>query len=482
MRRRLALLPLLLLSLHLAVIVTAQDDDARPLTYGVAASGRLDNRTARQVYTFEGLRGEFITIRLSVTSGDLDPVLLLVGADDTVLMARDDSVGGRGEVVGQLQLPGNGRYRLIVGRFGGPIGSTSGQYELRIDRSGVSSESGSALRYGDTVVNVITNDQPEVYYSFRAERGDIVTLTMRRGSGNLDPYLRIVNAARQIIAENDDMPGSYDSRIDNFVIQEDGQYLIIATRYGFAGGTSTGSFFLTLARAAGSGVGGSPQVAIRLRSGQPHEGEITAERYQVFYSFDAQRDDVVTIRMNRLTGSLDPFLELTNAGLQPLASNDDIQDGVNRDSLISQFRIPADGLYYVIATRYERQAGRTVGRYRLEFTQRGNLFDGVTGAVRMNYGTTATGVLNAATPELLFTFYGTQGEIITASANRSDGDLLPDITLLDRDQRPLVSGERETTRAAIATYTLPRTGVYFLRVSRAEGSGGFIIVLAQRFE
>ncbi|NOG51987.1 MAG: hypothetical protein HND48_23035 [Chloroflexi bacterium] len=54
----------------------------------------------------------------------------------------------------------------------------------------MSAESGSALRFGDTVANSITNDQYEVYYSLRARRGDLITLTMRLDSGNLDPLLQ----------------------------------------------------------------------------------------------------------------------------------------------------------------------------------------------------------------------------------------------------------------------------------------------------
>src|SRR5690606_10075334 len=113
--------------------------------------------------------------------------------------------------------------------------------------------------------------------------------------------LRVVNAARQIVAENDDYPGSNDARISDLVIEEDGQYLIIASRYGFSSGTSTGSFFLSLERSDKSGEGGSSQVAIRLLPGQAREGEITSERPLVYYYFEARRDDVITLRMSRLS-------------------------------------------------------------------------------------------------------------------------------------------------------------------------------------
>lgn len=463
---------------------TPDELDAQTLAYNEVVSGDLDNRTPSIRYRFEGLRGEYVTIRLDVTDGNLDPVLTLIDPMGNPLFMRDDALGDTDSIISQIQLADNGQYMLIAARFGHQLGSTSGAFDLRIDRSGVSSESGSALRYGDTVVNTISDSQPQVYYTFRAARGDIISLTMLRNSGTLDPYLRIVNGARRILAENDDTAGVNTARIVDYVVEEDGQYLIIATRYGFAGGTTTGSFFLTLQRSDDSGVGNSAQVAVRLLPGQPVEGEITTDQSLIYYSFEARRDDVITLRMNRVSGTLDPLLELLNAGLQQMVSNDDIEEGVNRDALIGQFRIPSDGLYYVIATRFEREAGASLGRFRLELTSRGNLFDGITGAIRLSYGSSATGVINDTTPQSLYVFYGAQGDAITASASRSDGDLVPVLTLLDETQTEIISGTNDESGVLtrIDRYVLPRTGLYYVQVSAGEGRGGFLVILAQRFD
>src|SRR5690606_13201466 len=129
-----------------------------------------------------------------------------------------------------------------------------GSFDLSVERIGVSSASGSALRYGDSVINNITNMSPQVYYSFRAERGDIVNISMFSDSGNLDPYLQVVDSNAFVIADNDDVPGSgLNARIEGLVIENTGTYIIVATRYGQAAGTSTGRFILTLDTAVGSG-------------------------------------------------------------------------------------------------------------------------------------------------------------------------------------------------------------------------------------
>ena len=461
----------------------AEELIAQELAYGDTVSGRLDNRNPRETFIFEGLRGEYITIRLRSTSGNLDPVLAVLDDRGAILIYRDDADGGADVTVNQIPLPRSTTYTLVIGRFGYNQGSTTGEYELNIERIGVSAESGSALRFGDTVANTITETEPQIFYSFRALRGDIVTLTMRRDSGTLDPFLQVVNARRQILAANDDMPESNNARIERLIIEEDGQYLIIASRYGEAAGQTTGSFLLTLERDDGSGLGGSPEVAIRLEPGVSDRRELTVDRFQLYYVFEARRDDLVTIRMNRASGSLDPLLVMTNAGLQELIVNDDIVEGENRNALIESYRIPADGQYYVIATRFERDAGTSIGEFTIELSEQVNVFSEVSGEVlRIGYGTTAIGTLTNAQPDLLYAFYGNAEDTITLSARQNAGDLIPTLAILDSEQQPLRETPPVGPDAAIDRFTLPRTGIYYVRVSRAAGTGDYILVLAQIFD
>jgi hypothetical protein len=225
-------------------------------------------------------------------------------------------------------------------------------------------------------------------------------------------------------------------------------------------------------------------VAIRLYPNQPVEGELTEDRYLLYYTFTARRDDIITLRMTRVRGTIDTFVVLANAGLQELLSNDDSNNSQNSE--IAEYRIPADGVYYVIATRYEQAAGTTIGRFRLELVSRGNVFDAaVGGAGRINYGMSISGVINDSPDELLYAFYGVEGDAITSTLTRLDGDLIPLLTVLDESRTPVATGATlnpQTTR--IDRYVLPRTGLYYLRVSRPVGSlttGGYMLVLAQRF-
>ncbi len=430
-------------------------------------------------------------LTLQVTSGNLDPVLAVVSDTGEILLSMDDLAGSRTPSVDGLRIPHSARYQIIVGRYGYGLGTTNGNYTLALDREGVSSKSGSMLRYGDQVINIINNMTPQLYYSFRARRGDIIDVRMRRVSGNLDPYLQVVDSDAFVLADNDDTLGAatpFDSLIQGLVIEKDGIYVIVASRYGQAAGTSSGNFVLTLDEADNSGLGNTAETAVPILLGDSVSGELTDKQYERYYRFDAHADDIVTVRMTRSSGYLDSYVVLADSGLVELAADDDSAD--NQNALIDQYRIPADGSYYIIATRYQLDEGTTTGAFRLDLQTLGNAFDGVPEDVpRVSYGTTITGHISDETPDLLYAFWGVEGDVITVSMNRSDGDLDPVVSLLDADQNVLISDDDSGggQNARIGEYTIRTTGTYYVRASRFHGTtapanteGAFVLVLARR--
>lgn len=263
----------------------------------------------------------------------------------------------------------------------------------------------------------------------------------------------------------------------------------MATRYGESAGTSSGRFILTLKEAKGSGFGNSPQAAVPLSYGSVFEDEVTADTPLKYYTFDARQNDLVGIRMSRSSGSLDSFLVLTDSNMQELMSDDDSGGGQNAE--IKSFLVPADGRYYVLATRLDREQGTTAGRYKLELQTLGNAFDGVPeGATRLTYGTTITGRIDSTTPEVLFAFYGNENDAITVSLNRGDGDLDPTVSILDSNRNELRTDDDggDGQNARIARFVLPQSGIYYIRATRFSGTdgnpntqGSFTLVLARVF-
>ncbi|QPC82782.1 PPC domain-containing protein [Phototrophicus methaneseepsis] len=447
------------------------DIESESVTPGSTISGTLDNNTPRNVWFFEGSRGEVVHFQLTVTSGTLDPVLTVFDSHGTLLFRRDDQANTR-DLDLTVTLSRDDRYYISVARFGGALGSTQGGYSLLLERVGVLSQQGSTLRYDEPVIDRISSEQPELYYTFRAEEGDILNLEMIRSSGNLDPYLIVVDSNRYQIADNDDYNEQTEiARIANLLIEETGTYVVIATRYGQAGGDTAGNFVLTISESENSGLGNSILAPQRIASGESVEGIINDDQYQRYFTFTANQHDLVTITMDQTSGRLDAYLVLLTAADEVLFENDD--GGSGRNARISQYRIPQAGTYTIVATRLDGEAGTSLGGFRLQFRIEGSAFEGVNpGIPRLTYGSSLQDQISDADPDSLFVFWGNAGETITVFMNRSDGDLDPVLELMDSQQQRILRNDdaSETTQnARIERYSLPYTGVYYIRAMRYEG-------------
>lgn len=464
--------------------------EAEGIIYGARRDAEITDETPRLVYAFAGLRGERISASMRITSGDLVGALLLINADGQIVASAQ---GAAMLEFDSLRLPASGLYALVVTRFGGATGTTRGGFTLSLDRQGASADDGSALRIGDQVIGEISNDVPRLFYTFRAGRGDVLTIQMRRLSGNLDARLQVTDSAGNVIADNDEIlgSGSLDAAIESLVITQDASYVIVASRFGGESGDSVGDFLLTLDTTANSALGTSALLAAPLEPGATVTGALSSDRYAQFYRFEGRRDDVVSVRMARSgEGNLDTLLAITDSALTELAVNDDTEGSQN--SAIENFVLPGDGVYYIIATRYERAAGQTEGGYTLTLENNGSIFAGVPlGALRLTYGSTVGGYIDDAAPETLYAFQGQAGDLITIAMSRADGTLDSFVTLLDSRLNVLLTDDDGAGQqnARIDRYVLPATGVYYIRAARFENPNGgpatfgsYLLVLAQLFD
>ncbi len=460
-------------------------DDTR-IEHDGLISGRLDDDNPRDVYYVDGLRGEVIRFELTATDGDLDPVLGIFDDSGEMALFHDDSAGTTG-VHHDLTMEHTGRYFVVVGRFGYSLGSTSGVYDLRMTRKGVLSERGSTLRYGDSVIGTISNTNAEVYYTFQAEQGDILTISMVRSSGTLDPFLRVVDGDRFVIAENDDQHSeTRNARIDALIIERGGTYIVMATRYD----DSSGSFVLSVEEAENSGAGSTSLAPLPIGYGDTRTSTLNNGQYERFYAFNASAGDLITIDMERgNSGDLDSTLILADSAFRPLAEDDDSGEGQN--SRIIDYLIPADGKYHIIATRYDGGAGDTSGEYRLSLDILDDPFVNIPdGTVSLEFGTSVTGKISEDNPQDLYAFYGRQGEVVSISMTRVDGDLDALLELLNSAQEVVTRNDDRAANdqnALIDHFALPATGTYYIRARRYAGtdgdpntSGAYVLVLAER--
>ena len=87
-----------------------------PLALGARAAGVLNDDAPERYYTFEGAQGVFVRAALSVTGGDLSPLLVLLDENGDEIAFSD--APGEAQIA-QARLPAAGRYMLVAGRSSG---------------------------------------------------------------------------------------------------------------------------------------------------------------------------------------------------------------------------------------------------------------------------------------------------------------------------------------------------------------------------
>lgn len=207
-------------------------------------------------YTFVGNQGDSITVEMNTDSSRLDPLLVLVDEQGNRRIENDDATEGNDNAaIMNYVLGDDGIYTILATRRGEANSPYVGDYQLtflRLPSNYYDPQSGISLMpidFNTDETGSISSDSPFQSYIFTADLGDVVSIEMTRASGNLDPYLVLVNRqTRQILAENDDDTRSDTTNafVDAVTIPEAGEYIVIATRYQGIDGNSSGDFVLRI--------------------------------------------------------------------------------------------------------------------------------------------------------------------------------------------------------------------------------------------
>ncbi len=232
-----------------------------------------------------------------------------------------------------------------------------------------------AIAYGDTVRGSITAETPVMRYRFEGRAGDIIGIRMNTLSGSLDPYLVLLDETGARVAENDDDPqeSTLNAYLRRLTLPRAGVYTILATRYGEQIGTTIGDFELKLEiLETEPAEDATPAPPTPIAVGDTVQGSISGRSGAVRYTFLAQAGDVITLRMQQTSGDLDPLLILLNEAGIELARNDDLPQPETYDAAIEAFVIPADGVYVVVATRYQEDQGLSEGNFTLTLERAGS--------------------------------------------------------------------------------------------------------------
>lgn len=353
------------------------------LTYGSSATGTISNANYEVRYTFSGNADDVISIELTAVDTDsLDTFVALIGPDNTVVASNDDvdfANANYNSAIVDFTLPATGRYTIVATRYAGEDGNGAGDFTLTLVGSGTGvvvepPSTSESIAYNETITGVIDSNTFEIAYTFEGEANETVTIDMRvaNNDDNLDTFVILIGADGQELASNDDVDlATTNSAIIDFTLPADGTYTVIASRFDGEDGLSSGEFALTVSSDSAPPVvttpptGGNTTATI-LNFGDIATGTIDDSNLDDRYVFTGNVDDVVTVRMEATDGSLDAYISILDENGVEIAFNDDnFGIGSSKDSAILSFKLPNDGTYTIVATRYGVYYGGTSGSYEL---------------------------------------------------------------------------------------------------------------------
>jgi len=352
-KRILTTFAILCLLLFSALSLWAQSGGA--ISYGEVVNGTISDDDPLQRWTFTGKSGEVVTIRMEASDSSLDSYLQLLDADDTLLVENDDASNTTIDaMIEAFTLPADGVYTIIATRFGLESGLAEGDYRLTLEQitpgGSPTAEEGEPIAYNQRVDGTLNRQNFEDRWVFQGQVGDFVTIRMERSdNSDLDSFLRLIDNEGRELARNDDgEDGIRSSEIVDFELPYSGTYTIVATRYGFESGTSSGGYELEV---MSNSTGEMPTEEdftisdpVSVRYGDFVQGAISDNQLDV-YEFNGRAGELVTISVKRASGDLDPLLGLLDEDFDILIENDNF-NGVS-DARIVDFELPADGLYTI---------------------------------------------------------------------------------------------------------------------------------------
>ncbi len=363
--------------------------------------------------------------------------------------------------------------QTISGGTGGTGGVTLG---------GGETPAAEPIAVGEVATGQITNETFAVDYAIALGAGEVITVSMLRRGGELDPLLIIFDPDGRELARNDDAAVQIgdtfvNAQIVDFTAPADGTYTIQATRFQGQTGLTTGMYELRVE--AGGRPVAQPPAAIAV--GDTVTGQIAGDVHGVEYLITLAAGQSITVTMQRQSGDLDPYLSIRDAVGGQLAYNDDAATtvgGVGLNAQIADFVAPFQGTYSILATRYLQQAGTTTGQYVLSGPP-GRGGGGLPSAVPIRVGDSVIGEITDARYAVDYAITLRAGEAITVTMERQGGSLDAYLSILDPSGRELAFNDDAAVQVGISTlnaqienFTAPADGTYTIRATRLLGQEG----------
>lgn len=180
------------------------------------------------IWAFEAQVGDVVSVTITTADENLNAYITLHNGLWNELGYAEVGYGNRRSNIGFIPLYKAGTYYVEVGTFDG----SSGDYDLTLTQESV--PPALLIVDEDTAVATVTSTTfNNLLWQFTGEAGDRVTIDLESPNEFFDPYLTLIAPDGVTLFEDDDSgdgPRSYDARIQDFELPEDGIYYILVGR------------------------------------------------------------------------------------------------------------------------------------------------------------------------------------------------------------------------------------------------------------
>lgn len=206
-----------------------------------------------QDWTLTAAAGDTISIRADRTSGNLQPVVTLLGGSGQILTSGYADRTSASALIDHYQLTGPGSYVVRVSRVSDQDGWTTGGYNMHITLEGAGPEAiASQAPVGTIAVDneprtgEITNGSWSQIWTIEGQQGTVLDFVVERTSGTLIPRIDIRDANGQILRSGYADDTGDAARVEGFALPGTGTFQIVVVRDGDQNGYTNGGYSLTV--------------------------------------------------------------------------------------------------------------------------------------------------------------------------------------------------------------------------------------------
>ena len=135
-----------------------------------------------------------------------------------MVISNDDSGGNGNSLISGYKLGQGGTYVILAHAWNY---QSTGSYTVSLGRCG------GPISKGTTVTGQLPISA-QCFYSFQGQNGQTITITMKKQSNTLDPYLRLKNPGGQWVKSDNNSGGNNDALIKSYKLNKTGTWTIAA--------------------------------------------------------------------------------------------------------------------------------------------------------------------------------------------------------------------------------------------------------------